>query len=484
MHAAIRSLARHTAVYGIGDLMGRAASFLLLPVYARYLSLEDNGIRALTFTTIGFCTVFYAVGLNQALVSHLSGSDDEDLRRTRFSTAYWMLLGLGIILSSALCSAAAPIARFLLSSADLADIVYLVAAILLLDTLSEPMLTLCRVRQRSGVYARVRVAQYSLQMGLTIYLVAGLGYGVRAVFWANVASSSFALLSLLPICARSLRLAFDLTEIRRLLAFGLPFVPSALAALVVALSDRYLIRIFLGMEDTGAYDNLYKLGQPVRFAVRAFQAAWAPAVLAISDRLESQAVCARVCTYFTASTMFFLLCVSLFSRELILLVAGSHAAEYLPGRRVVPLIVLAYSLYGVYVVLTAGVYILRQTKMLPVIVALGAGVNVAINLLLIPRIGYVAAAWSSVVAYGLMVLLLHLYLLRKFPVPYEYGRLGKVCVAGAIVYIAAVGASPASSPAVRGVFLLGYPLILWGWRFIEPDEWQGLRALVGNRGQT
>ena len=58
----IKSLFKHTAIYGIGDLLGRSVSFFLLPLYARMLSTGDNGVRSLAFVFIGFSTIFYSLG--------------------------------------------------------------------------------------------------------------------------------------------------------------------------------------------------------------------------------------------------------------------------------------------------------------------------------------------------------------------------------------------------------------------------------------
>ncbi len=477
----IKSLFRHTAIYGIGDLLGRAVSFFLLPLYARMLTTGDNGVRSLAFVFIGFSAVFYSLGLNQALVRYLSGEDDPAVGRKRFSSAFWTLFGVGLTFSALLWAGAAPLAQFFLGTGAYADIFHLMAIIILLDTLSEPLFTLCRARQRSATYAAVRLVQHTLQMGLTVYLIAGLGHGVRAIFWSNVASSAFAFLALSPVCWQNLRLIYSPAAVRELLTFGIPFVPSALALLVINLSDRFLIRVFLGIEEVGIYDIVYKLTLPMLIVVRVLRAAWAPSILSIPHREEAYAVCARVTTYFSLTAVFLFLCIQTFARELILLVAGSNAPVYLKGQDIVAPILLAFLFSGIYVIFTAGVYAEKRTRMLPAIVGAGAVVNIGINLLLIPRIGFIAAAWSTLAAYGLMALLLYLQTRRFYPAPYEYRRLAKIGVAGTVVFLITSNYINETTPegiAARGIFLLGYPLILWGWNFFDPQEWHDLRSMV------
>ena len=480
----IRSLLKHAAVYGAGDIAGRAMSVLLVPVYARMLTTEANGVRILGFTFVGFAAVFYSLGLNQALLRYIARSGDTgDTGDTKnsFSSAFFTIACLGACLSALLWTFSDTLAQGILGSAAYGDIFRLMAVIILLDSLSEPQFTLCRARQKSGTYAAVRLCQHTLQLGITVVLIAFLGYGVRAVFWSNVASSAFAFVALLPIGLRQLRPTLSLSAVRGLLVFGLPFVPSALAQLIVALSDRFMVKIYLGLDAAGVYGIVYMLSLPMLLLVRVLRAAWVPAVLDIEDQREAGPLVARVMTYFVASTGLLFLATVSFRRELIGLICGGNAADYLPAQGIVAPITFAYLLFGAYVLLTAGVFTEGRSRMLPAIVGAGAAVNVVINIIFIPRVGLVAAAWSTVAAYGLMVLLLFLSVRRFYPVDFEYRRLAKILVAGAIILVAAGSfgqESTISGTLSRGILLLGFPLILWGWGFFQLDELAQLKSMI------
>ena len=215
--------------------------------------------------------------------------------------------------------------------------------------------------------------------------------------------------------------------------------------------------------------------------VRVLRAAWVPAVLDIEDQREAGPLVARVMTYFVASTGLLFLATVSFRRELIGLICGGNAADYLPAQGIVAPITFAYLLFGAYVLLTAGVFTEGRSRMLPAIVGAGAAVNVVINIIFIPRVGLVAAAWSTVAAYGLMVLLLFLSFRRFYPVDFEYRRLAKILVAGAIILVAAGSfgqESTISGTLSRGILLLGFPLILWGWGFFQLDELAQLKSMI------
>ena len=191
-------------------------------------------------------------------------------------------------------------------------------------------------------------------------------------------------------------------------------------------------------------------------------------------------MCARVTTYFTLFGIFGCLILATFAREIIVLIAGDNAQIYLDGIRVVPLVGLAFFFYGLYIILTAGVYAKGRAGSLPFIVGTGACVNIAINILLLPKIGFIAAAYSTLIAHVLMAVLLYFIVRRFYPVPYEYGRLGKICVAGTIVFVVLspyLHDTSIEGIIARIIFVAGYPLILWGWRFFTPREWRRLREL-------
>ena len=474
----ILNLFRHALTYGFGDIAGRAVAVVLLPIYARQLTDIENGQIAIGFAVVGFCAVFYSLGLNQALIKYLSGVSGTDVDRSkdRFSSVLWILVLVATAVSLSAYAWSNPLAAVILGTPENGDIIRMLGVILFLDTLSEPMFSLCRAQQRSGRFAITRLIQHTLQISVIAYLIAVEGWGVRAVFVANILSSAFALLVMLPVGFSYLRLTIKPSLLRELLTFGIPFVPSAVSLLVISLSDRLLIEHFLGLGDLGVYSITFKIALPMLVVVRAFRSAWAPGLLSVGDPQQALHVCARVTTYFVGAASFVVLFVVAFSRELVTLVAGANAATYLPGAAIVPIVTFSHFLHGFYVILTAGVFAEGRSRVLPLVVVTGAVVNVGLNLVFIPKVGYIAAAWSTVAANAVMALLLYVNTRRFYPVPFEFGRMAKAAFVALIVGIALGLDDPTFEGSLaKGLILLAYPVILSGWNFIEPEEWHHLR---------
>jgi len=218
--------------------------------------------------------------------------------------------------------------------------------------------------------------------------------------------------------------------------------------------------------------------------VSMFQYAWQPFFLNNAGEKNAKEIFARVMTLFVVAASLIWVVVSLF----IDIAAGWKFApgrsliekSFLPGLVVVPVILLAYLFNGIYVNLWAGLYIQEKTKYFPLVTGAGAVVNVAANLLLIPRLGIMGAALAVLASYMVMSALLH-YLSQKFyPIAYEYGKLAKILgvvfLTGAAYYFLfyRVGLEIWHRFALLGAFLAAF----FALRIVKKEDMKKLRALL------
>lgn len=474
----LKRLARHTAVYGVGDLLGRAVSFLLVPLYTRRLTPAENGLIGVAFTFIAFAGILYSLGLNQALLRYFGGAEDEAERRRTFSSALFATGAASLALSVALWAGADRIARLMFEADGFGRFVRMGAVILFLDTLSGVPLNALRALERPGIYAGIKFAQFTLTLLLNVVLLVCAGRGMDGVFESNAVASAFALICCLPVTFRYFRPALSGDALKRMLRFGLPYIPTVLAGLVTEVSDRWFVLRFSGEDEAGVYTIVYKFGMVMSLATSAFRSAWLPFLVNLSRREDGRPLCARTMSYFLMASVILCVAVTLFLDEIVGVLAGP---AYLRGKWSVPVVLAAYMFYGVYVNLMAGVYVKERTRILPVIVGAGAAVNVAFNVALIPSMGMMGAAWATLAAYAVMAGLLYIWERGFYPVAYEWGRVAKVVIAGGMV--TALGLWSGSGATLWGVAgrattLAAYPAILWGLGAFDRAEIGRLRGLL------
>jgi len=260
-------------------------------------------------------------------------------------------------------------------------------------------------------------------------------------------------------------------------------VPGVLTGWVMELSDRYLLRMFGALGEVGIYSIGYKFGMVLKLiVVWPFQLAWPAFSFAISNQEGHKKTFARTLTYLAAVLVEAFLAVSILSRVVVPVLVGESFQE---AYRVVPLVALAYVFEGLFFCLNPGVHLAGKTKYFPPLLALAAGLNVGLNLLLIPQFGMMGAAAATAAAYLFAALGAWGLAQRFYPVNYEYKRLLKIAGAGAATYWLS-STLPTdwtwTSFALHGVLaLLIFPALLWLLGFLDADERLAIRRWARDR---
>jgi O-antigen/teichoic acid export membrane protein len=103
---------------------------------------------------------------------------------------------------------------------------------------------------------------------------------------------------------------------------------------------------------------------------------------------------------------------------------------------IVPWVLLAYVFTGAYVVFVVGIYLEKKTKYLPLITGAGALLNVGANFVLIPRIGILGAALSTLLSYIVMAVGMYFASQRFYRVKYEWEKVIKIAGSAMVLFTA------------------------------------------------
>jgi O-antigen/teichoic acid export membrane protein len=429
----LRDLVRHTLIYGFGSVGTSLISFVLIPLYTRYLSPGDYGVLALVLVAQGVLTRFYDLGLTNAVgrffFDYDAGRDRRGLGQM-VSTTGLFLLAYGGVLSTVIYASASRIAAMLVGSADLAPLVRVLALTLLLEALSIPALTLIRMEERSALWVTISTLRVIGSLALNIYFVVFAGMGVMGVLVSNALTAGAVLLGTAVPLMRRAALSFRPDLLRRMLSFGLPFLPVLLGIVVIDLSDRYLLQWLRSTEEVGIYAVGSKFGQVMMIAVSAFSLGWAPLRYRIFERADAKAVYVRILGLFVSVSALGVVVLSVFGDEAVRL---ATTPAYYGGARVIPLIAASYALYGVHLLVATGMGVTKKTSGLAGAVVLATGVNLASNLALIPRYGMMGAAAATLLAYLVLVAATHRSSQAVYAIDYDWGRVALIALAATSV---------------------------------------------------
>lgn len=432
----------------------------------------------LLFSTLA--KIVFRMGLDGAFFRVHYDLDDDDSRRRLAGTVALFSAGLGTTLFLLVVLGARPLTAALFGhDQPVASLVVLAAADVWLGSFAFVPLNLLRIQERPGLFSSFAVARHLTNTILKVVLVTR-GLGVAGVLWSDLLATGLFSLLLSPTLFRHASRRFSWPLLRECLRFGSPKVPHGLMVQAQNLADRKILDLFVSRAEVGVYQMGYTFGQGVKFALSAFEPAWQPFVYSQLKSPDAPRTIARVVTYAWAGFATLALGVAVFGRELLILMTPKSPA-FQAAAPLIPPVALAYLFHGAFLLTSIGIGVRKEARYYPIITTLTAASNIALNFALIPRYGTLGAAWATVVSYALMAGLGLMFSQRLYPIPFEWPRLLRLCVAALAAFLLSRLAPTALFPAiaVKAAALLAFPAALVATGFLTADERARLRLRPG-----
>lgn len=474
-------LFRNVAIYGLGDAATSIVSFLLLPVYVRYLTPEDYGVISLLLTVEVLTKIVFRWGVDASFMRLYYDCEDEASRQRLASTIFWFLAGFnGALLALALLAAPA-LSAHLFGTDRYATVLRLTFVNTFVVGFYFIPFHVLRIKGQSPRFVALTFSRSLATLLLRLALVVGLKLGVLGVVLADVFVTVAFTVVLSVTAAPLLRFVFSGAVLREALAFGVPRLPHGMAHQVVAVADRYLLTMFVSLREIGLYSVGASFGLAMKLFLSAFEYAWAPFYFATMKERDAKRTFSLVTTYGCAVLALLSAGLAAVSTDVVRLMTKPAFYE---AARVVPWIGLGVALQGVYLLTSIGMNITKQTRYYPVATLAAAATSVTANLVLIPSYGALGAAWANALAYGVLAAVGLAFSQRFYPIRHEWSRLARVLVAALAAYVTARLAVPTGLPALVSLLLHGtlvlvsYPVYLLAMGFYRPEERAVLERVV------
>jgi len=434
----LKRLASQTAIYGVSSVLGRFLNYLLVPLYTYSFLPAAYSVVVEFYAYMGFLAVILAFGLE---TGYFRFREEPGLSASLvFATVLRFLLLANTAFLLLTWALQLPLAQVLRHGAHPEYILW-VATILALDSVGAIAFARLRAEQRAMRFALIKLTEIALNIALNLFYIllcrqaferdpaSWLGgfwdpaIGVGYVFLANLVASVCKLLLLGPEL-RGVTGGFDWVLFRRLLRYSLPMVAIGLAGVVNEMLDRAALKFLLphdletNMAQLGIYGAVYKLSIIMGLFIQAFRYAGEPFFFAYASRTDARHLYAQVMNWFVIFCVFIFLLVSLYL-DLFQYFVG---AAYREGLWVVPLLLLANLLLGIYVNLSIWYKLTDRTGLGAWVAVAGALITLLTLVILVPRFGFAGAAWAHLFCYSFMVLVSWLLGRRYYPVPYDLRR--------------------------------------------------------------
>jgi len=469
----IKSLGRQSLIYGVGHVLSRIITFLLLPLYTHLFTPEEYGVISLAYAFMGMTLIFYRYGMDSALLKYSIAFKNES-RKVYLSTIYIMQVITSFIFSTAIYFSSPLLSKYILAKEE-PKLIMLLSGILACDALWNLSVLLLRAEEKPVQFIAFNLVNVLATMGFNIFFVVHLKKGIEGVLLANFISSLLLLIISLPVIFKRLSVRnLSLTVAKNILGFGLPFLPAGIFTMIMELSNRYLLLMMDGSSSVGLYSAGHKIGMLGLIVVMGFNMGWTPYFLNRIEEKHARKDFSISATIFLGFLGYVILVILLWVSELMQIRIGNAnliGKQFWGATDVVYFILLAYLFFGMYVVQLPGVYAKNKTKWIPWFRFVGASSNVLLNIILIPNYGVVGSACATAIAYFLMSLAIFLYTRRFYPINYNFTAcFYPIIFAGIAFYVG-------ENILIRILFMLLYPLI-WYSMIINKNEKSIVKSFI------
>ncbi len=423
----IKELTKDTAIYGISTIIGRFLGFVLVPFYTNVFAPKEFGIQAYIYAFLAFANIVYIYGMDAAFMKY-AAAEEKDKKKV-FSTGYIFVTITTIVFSFILFSTY----QWIAEKADLSDYSYIflyVIGTLYLDTTTLIPFANLRLERKALKFAIIKILNIVINITLNFILILKYKFGIEAIFISNLIASAFSFVVLIPEVLKNIKFTVDKFYLKKMFYFGIALLPASAAATIVQVVDIPIVRELTNESTLGIYRANYRLGIFMMLFVSMFNYAWQPFFLTNAKEENAKKIFSKVLSLFLIFTSFLWVILTLFIDNIasIEFLHGKTliGKEYLGGIYIVPIILLAYMFYGLYFNFIAGIYLEEKTKYLPIITGIGAVLNIVSNFILIPIIGILGAALSTLFSYIVMSIGIYFVSQKFYKIKYEYSLIAKV----------------------------------------------------------
>ena len=446
--ASLKKLLSDSVIYGLSSIVGRFLNYLLVPVYTYHMSAASGGYGVVTnvyaytalllvILTFGMETTFFYYANREERNAGVTEENRSSYRKRVFSTVLGSVGAVCLLFVTIVMVFIGPISQGM-GYPDHPEYIRAMALVVAIDAFQAILFDRLRLDGRPWKFFALKMAFILLSVAMTLFIflvaphwshLSWMGWydeanNVKYIFYINLFCTAVVTFGFIKELRDFQLSTFNFQLLKQMLKYAWPLLLFGIVGIFNQVADKILLPKLLpgeeGRVQLGIYGACVKIAMLMALITQAFRFAYEPFVFGGQKDKQSKETQAQATKYFVMFTLLAFLAVMCYIDVIQYFIGGDYR-EALPA---VPIVMMAEILMGVYFNLSFWYKLNGQTWWGAVMSAIGCIVLVAINIIFVPRIGYMACAWGGLAGYGVCVLLSYFIGQKKNPVPYNIKAIG------------------------------------------------------------
>ena len=433
--ANIKSLAKDTAIYGLSSIVGRFLNYLLVPLYTHVISAASGGYGIVTnlYAYTALILVILTFGMETTFFRF--ANKQEENPNTVFWTSLTMVGVLSLTFLGGIFIAITPISHTL-GYTDHPEYILMMATVVALDAIQAIPFCLLRYQKKAVKFASLKLLFIVMNIGLNLLYFKVLGHTeVYYVFFLNLICTGLITFFFIPDLLH-MQVRVDLRLLRRMFSYSWPILLLGIAGILNQAADKMIFPLVYpdkkeAISELAIYGACVKVAMIMAMITQAFRYAYEPFVFAQSKEQGQTKTYALGMKYFVIFTLMAFLCVMAWLPALRYMVG----ADYWEGLRVVPIVMAAEIMMGIYFNLSFWYKLIDKTIYGAFFSIVGCVILLAVNLWGIPHMSYMACAWGGFAGYGSAMILSYIVGQKLNPIPYPLRSMACYLLLAGVLFI-------------------------------------------------
>lgn len=468
----LERILKASSLYLVGNIAMRAVGFLLVPLYAHYLTPADYGTVELVDLLINIAAL--SVGLQAAgtAMVRLYHEDRDERERSRIiSTTLVVVAALSLILALGGVLGSGTISRLLFHTEARSGIISAFFVAMFFGGIAEICMVYLRLRDQPVLFVIYSLATLVATAGLNIYFIAYAGQGIWGFVFSKLIVTGAGSLFLMARTFREVGVHVDWSAAKRLMRFGSPLIFSGLGVFTLHFSDRFFLNAYSDPTQLGQYALAYRFAFVIPLLVAdPFNRAWNVNFYELAEREGWRALFARVLRFLLFLMAFGALGLSVLAGPLLRVMV---TPAYYPAIGVIPVVVFAYVFRQVGEFLRDLMLINKRSVMIGQVTAGIALLNIGLNFAWIPPFGMRGAAWATLASWAAYLAVFWLLTYRQYRFPFPVRSMALVVLGSIGVVIGSAATLPASlvGGSLAGLAWVAlFVAVLWKAGYFPPAD--------------